>query len=50
MSVPVTESLLYDTLCEVMDQVAALDRKVTRLLAAAGVPEAAAATAEGRRG
>jgi hypothetical protein len=35
----ITDTLIYDTLCEVMDQVSALDKKVTRLLSAAGIDE-----------
>ena len=40
------DSLVYDTLLEVMDQVAAVDKKVTRLLSAVGI-EAPAALTEG---
>ena len=32
------DSVVYDTLLEVMDQVAHLDRKVSALLSAAGIP------------
>jgi hypothetical protein len=34
---PVTDTLIYDTLCEVMDLVAAVGKKVDRLLSAAGI-------------
>lgn len=41
MSAPAsTDSLLYDTQLRIMDMIEVLDKKVTRLLAAAGVDEA----------
>jgi len=36
----ITDTLIYDTLLEVMDQVEQLDRKVSRLLSAAGIEPA----------
>ena len=44
----ITETLIYDTLMEVMDQVEKLDRKVTRLLSAAGLEDASVLAADGR--
>ena len=45
----ITGTLIYDTLMEVMDQVEKLDKKVTRLLSAAGIQDAPAVlTADGR--
>ena len=43
----ITDTLIYDTLMEVMDQVERLDKKVTRLLSAAGIEEAPAGLKEG---
>jgi len=41
------DSLVYDTLLEVMDLVAAVGKKVDRLLSAAGIEDAPAGLAEG---
>jgi hypothetical protein len=43
----ITDRTIYDTLLEVMDQVQRLDRKVDRLLSAAGIEEAPAGLTEG---
>lgn len=43
----ITDSTIYDTLLEVMDQVSALGKKVDRLLSAAGIEEAPAGLTEG---
>jgi hypothetical protein len=44
----ITGTLIYDTLMEVMDQVERLDKKITRLLSAAGIEDAPAGLTEGR--
>ena len=43
----ITDTLIYDTLCEVMDQVSELGKKVDRLLSAAGIEEAPAGLTAG---
>jgi hypothetical protein len=45
----ITDTLIYDTLMEVMDQVERLDKKVTRLLSAAGIEDAPAGLTEAGR-
>lgn len=35
----ITDTVIYETLMEVMDQVERLDKKVTRLLSAAGLQD-----------
>jgi len=43
------DSLVYDAVMRLMDQVEAVDRKVTRLLSAAGIEEAPAGPMKGGR-